>query len=150
MFNPEDFFRLADRMLHRWKNEAVHRSVIGRSYYTCYLISRDRMFGADGLWLTEKKIRNILGRAGGRHEAVVRAILNAPGLGPGTAKVLSDQLGQLKDMRVQADYYCDPKNQRTVNMFGRYGVANWGGLAHNAMVFASMLLPSLKQLGAVP
>lgn len=84
-------------------------------------------------------------KKGGDHEAVIRALAQHPKLRPGKAKVLSDNLGLLKDLRVQADYKLDSLSPELVQ---KYSVKDWKGLAHVSLTFASQLLPSLK--GEVP
>ncbi len=107
------------------------------------------MFGLDGRTLTPKRIKKILGKAkGGVHAAVIRAVLGNQGLTAGDAKNYSDQLGQLKDIRVQADYFLQSSDPQTRALFARYGVTDWSGLAHNTLALTSNLLPSLKGLSA--
>jgi len=77
---------------------------------------------------------------------MIRALANHKRLSPGNAKRLADQLNELKDMRLQADYTMAPGNLQSSNIFSKYGVADWDGLANVAMAFASNLIPELQKL----
>lgn len=148
IFDPSEFFRLGQRLIRAWDDDATYRTTIGRAYYSCFLHARDAMFGSDGIGLTSKLKKQILRAAnkksGGDHEAVVLALSQHKKVRPGKAKVLSDQLGQLKALRVQADYKLDSLSPELVRLFSDYSVKDWKGLAHTSLTLASQLLPSLK------
>jgi hypothetical protein len=147
LFDPLDFFRLGQHLVTNGTNESDYRTAIGRSYYACHLVARDRLFGIDGRQITAKVTKQIVGKKRvGSHEVIIKAVAQNSHLRRAHAKRLSDQLGQLKDMRVQADYYRDPLHKRTVSIFAAYNVKDWPGLANAAMTLASNLLPSLRQL----
>jgi hypothetical protein len=68
VFDPEEFFKLATRLVGPGTAEAEHRTAIGRAYYSCYLTASSRMFGLDARRLT-KKLRNRLAGTRGSHAA---------------------------------------------------------------------------------
>jgi hypothetical protein len=57
---------------------------------------------------------------------------------------MSDQLGQLKNFRLQADYVRDNSSQKLALMLRNYSATNWHDLANAAMALASQLLPSVN------
>jgi hypothetical protein len=146
LFDPLDLLNLGES-LAKAASEAEHRTATNRVYYACFLIARDRIFGDDRVGLTstvKKKIekkRNI-----SEHEAVLRAIVNNAGIPKGFAKRLSDQLGELKAMREEADYYRDSERDEIAGMFERYKVSGWRGLAGHAATLARSLQPELGAL----
>lgn len=151
LFDPREFFRQGQRLAANAVNEADYRSAISRGYYSCFLVARDQLFGIDGVGLTAGIRRQITGsQRGGTHDAVIKGLANNRLLRPQRAKRLSDQLGQLRNTRVQADYYRNPAHQRTVSIFTTYRVNNWADLAHATMTLASNLLPDLQSVPAFP
>lgn len=147
LFDPLEFFRLGQNLVTNGTAEAEYRTAVGRTYYACHLIARDRLFGTDGRGITRQVRTQIAGsRSAGPHEVIIKAVAQNPHLSPVQAKRLSDQLSELKDMRVQADYFRDPAHSRTTSIFAKYGVRDWSGLANAAMALASNLLPSLRHL----
>lgn len=151
MFNPHDNLSLAQRLLLGSPDEAACRAAVGRAYYACFLTARDQLFGDDAIGLTKRRIRQVAGkRRVGTHEIVLLAIPHSPGPSAGRLKTSADQLGELKDMRVQADYFRNPDHPRTIPVFKKYQVTAWDGLAHQAMQLASNLLAPLAHLNAVP
>ncbi len=150
MFDPYEFFRLGQRLLQTWNDEETHRTAIGRAYYACHLIARDAMFGQDKKYLTGTLKKRILGHRGGDHDTIVKAIAVHPRVPLGSLKTLSDQLGELKDARVQADYYCDPAHPGTLKLFTKYQVKDWNQLAHATLAIASHVLPNLKGIPSWP
>lgn len=151
LFDPREFFRQGQRLVTNAIGEADYRSAISRGYYSCLLTARDQLFGVDAVGLTAALRRQLTGsRRGGTHEAVIKGLANNSRLRPQKAKRLSDQLGQLRDTRVQADYYRNPAHQRTLTIFTKYGVQDWAGLTHAAMALASNLLPELQSVPTFP
>jgi len=101
----------------------------------------------DGRQLTGAIRRRLTGkRQAGSHEVIIEAIKQHPQVMPIRGKRLADQLAELKDMRVQADYYRDPMNRGTTSIFATYNVSDWSGLSKAAMTLASNLLPELQRL----
>ena len=154
VFDPADFFSLANLLVQSPSNEAQARSAISRAYYACYLTARDQMFGVDHRQLTDPVWSRISQAAGlrrarraGSHEVIILALAqNANIRTPGLAKQLSDSLDQLKGQRVQADYYRDPSHQNTVALFAQHSVSDWSGLGHQALALAAQLLPDLRRV----
>jgi hypothetical protein len=145
--DPLDFFRLGEPLVTNGSSEAEYRTAIGRSYYACLLLARDQLFGTDGRQITAQVRTQIAGaRNAGSHEVIIKAVAQNSHLRRAQAKRLSDQLSELKDMRVQVDYFRNPLHRGTVSIFAAYGVGDWSGLANAAMALASNLLPSLRQL----
>ena len=153
IFDPTHFFSLAQSLLSSTDTEASHRTIIGRVYYSCHLIARDRMYGIDGIGLTNSERKRLAslarhkGQKVGGHLAVVIAVLYRSGhTTPAKAKRLADQLSELKEMREEADYHCDSGGTATVNVFAKHNVGNWLDLAKAAMALGSNLLPELRRL----
>lgn len=154
MFDPRGFIAVGQKLLSLPTDEASCRAAVGRGYYACFLIARDQLFGPDGMRLTNPQRKQILkasGKKAGRdHEAVIQAVALHPRLGPGQRKVLADQLAQLKDARVQADYIRDSSSPSTLGTFGKYGVTSWLDLAHATMALASQVFAMAARLPAYP
>ena len=153
MFNPRSFFGLAQKLLTSTPDEAECRTAITRAYYSCFLVARDQMFDIDQSRLTSGKRKRISRIASskrtrqlGSHDLIIAAVANHGTLKAARAKRLSDQLSELRDMRVQADYFRNPQNPNTVSVFARYAVSDWEALAHFAMTLASNLLPDLQRI----
>ena len=142
--DPYEFFALASNLVGRSPDESSARTAVGRAYYACWLTARDRMFGKDGVRLRPGKLKQILrGRRGASHEAVLTAVGQNGALTPGNRKTMSDQLRELRDLRVQADYYCAAA---PTSLFSRYAVNDWEGLAHTSLALASNVYPQVKKL----
>ena len=146
MFNPMDFLSVGENLIAGAPKEGEYRTVIGRAYYSCFLVARDQLFGVDQRRLTPKLKRRLTrkGKLAGVHEVILIALASHPGLRPGQQMRLSSQLGQLKDMRVHADYMRHPGT--TASALTKYGVRDWDGLAHFAMTLASNLIADLRKL----
>ena len=147
-FDPQGFFNLGQRLVTSSSgDEAGHRTAIGRAYYACFLTARDQQFGIDQRTLTTSVKKRLKRRKNlGSHEVIIVALSMNKSVRPVVAKRLSDQLGELKDMRIQADYFRDPSHRGTTSVFARYAVSDWLGLAHEAMTLASNLLPDLRKV----
>ena len=151
-FDPSEIFTLAQSLTQDYTSEAADRNAIGRAYYACFLTARDQMFGLDQSRWNNSVSRQVSSRlprrsrSRGSHNDIQNALATHQGIRPGQRKRLKDQLGELKDLRIQADYILDPTHSRTTNLHARYGVSGWEGLAHQAMALASNLLPDLRQV----
>lgn len=145
IFNPLGCFHLAQQLVTA-NDEASHRTAIGRVYYSCHVIARDQLYGIDGLRLTSAARKRLTNNSNSDHMAIIISVGRNTYLRPGRAKRLSDQLNELRDMRIQADYVRDPSQRGTVTVFQKYNVSDWQGLAPAAMTLASNLLPELQQL----
>ena len=149
-FDPQGFFSLGQRLVtSNSSDEAELRTAVGRAYYACFLRARDQLFGIDARRLTasvRKRLNPKRKKNLGSHEIIILALSMNKSVRPAVAKRLSDQLAELKDMRIQADYIRDPTDQRTTTVFARYAVSDWLGVAHHAMTLASNLFPVLKRI----
>ena len=146
-FQPKELFLFGQLLVQGAARESEFRTVIGRAYYACHLSARDQLFDLDGRLVTSrirKQLTSGKGTRGGSHELIIRALASHGRLTPGLQKRLSDQLSQLKDMRVQADYIMD--HGTNARAFTKYNAQGWPGLAHAAMTLASSLLPDLLKL----
>lgn len=130
--------------------EAEFRTSIGRAYYSCFLIARDQLFGVDRLRLTGRIYRLLSLSQGNSHEVVIKAVANHPSLPPAKGKRISEQLRQLKDNRIQADYTRDPQSPKMASVFTIHQVNDWPGLAHVSMILASNLIPDLRSIPTFP
>jgi hypothetical protein len=144
-FNPEQFFKFAAAIVGDVNaNEAALRSAISRAYYATFLVSREKLFGLDGVGLTKttrkkitKKFKLVHGkkREPGTHEIISFAILDK------TNKLaLSQQLEQLKDARVNADYKLSEDVLLDVSK------SSWKAYAEETLQLASQVLPLVKTL----
>ena len=130
MFDPERFLALASRLVQHG-GEEDYRCSASRAYYSCLLMARDNLFGSDGgsMRATESM-----------HRAVIDAIPDAR---------LSRRLDELRELRVQADYYTNPQHRRTRAVFKRHRVSTWASLAEKSLELANEILPALKELKRV-
>ena len=83
VFDPNSFFSLSQSLLTNStvdiNDEAVQRTVISRSYYACYLVARDSLFGLDKRTLSKAIKKKIMGgRHGGDHLVISIAIAKGP------------------------------------------------------------------------
>ena len=97
---------MAQTLVNNANDEADYRTAINRSYYACHLVARDRLFGDDAHLLTAKVFKQITGsKRGGSHEVVIKGIEQNLNSRRGRSKLLSDQLGELKDLRIVANHF---------------------------------------------
>lgn len=129
MFDAERFFTLASRLARYGSEEEDYRCAVSRVYYACFLIARDNLFGNGGARASEST-----------HRTVIDAIPDAR---------VSRRLNELREMRVQADYYTNPQHRRTRAIFKRHRVSTWAGLAEKSVALAEEVLPALKELRRV-
>jgi hypothetical protein len=108
----DEFLRFASEATQNASStEGVLRSAISRAYYAIFLLARDQLFGSDGEALTNK-VRKKLRRdfkqrsnkdLSGSHREILFAV--------STKKItLSQQMGQLYEARLDADYRFSQKN----------------------------------------
>jgi hypothetical protein len=146
LFDPTEFFSFASSILRDSSaNEAALRSAISRAYYSAHLVARDRLFGADGVRLTariRRKIKKSLQlrshkkqRELGMHVLVVFAVQERANI-----VTLSQQLDQLREARVDADY---KTNQKCLKDIGKQ---SWREYAEETMQLTALILPLLKRL----
>ncbi|MCL0066156.1 hypothetical protein M1N79_04700 [Dehalococcoidia bacterium] len=146
-FNPEEFFGFAGSIVRDSSaKEAALRSAISRAYYSVYLVARDRLFGMDETQLTanirkriseksQQRHRRRRWRELGTHERVIFAIQDKT-----NNVTLSQQLDQLREARVNADY------RMNQNCLSNLGKQSWRELAEETMQLATLILPLAKRL----
>lgn len=130
------------------QDETRWRAAINRSYYCCFLTTRDRLWGIDGRPSAPQRRRlpKPNGRALGSHEQVIEALgLNAGLSSPAKRKRQKDMLGSLKALRTAADYTSADNHPEIGKLFRQYGVSSWEQLAEKAVVLSSQILPELDQ-----
>jgi len=148
LFDPMGWLTLGESLAGA-KSEAELRTAISRVYYACHLLARDRLFGDDKVALKRKDVEKLTGdKRNSEHVAVSRAIAQNPGVRKGPAKRLTDQLGELRAMREQADYYRNSDRDEIKELFRRYNVSGWPGLARTAATRARSLVPEIGALQA--
>jgi hypothetical protein len=148
VFNPEEFFHYASLILHDpLASEAQLRTAISRSYYSLFLIARDKLFGTDEHYLTSGIRKKILKSYQIRidkkkkhlatHELVIYAINDK------THNVtLFQQLDQLREARVNADYKMSQK------LLADLGKKSWRDYAEENMQLAALVLARVKTLSS--
>ena len=136
-FDPEEFFRFSATITRDpTADEARLRSAISRAYHATHLIARDRLFGLDARLFSKsvkKAIRRKIAGDVGSHALIIFAVSEK-------SKTVGQQLGQLKDARVIADYKLDQKHLAAA------GKNSWRDYAEETLALASQVLPSVKRL----
>ena len=137
MFDPHLFLTQAERLILAAVGEEDYRTAVSRTYYSCHIDARDRMFGDDAAnW-----------RGPGRrpsHRAVITAAERV--LPPNAV----GRLKRLKAMREMADYVRDPAHPEMQALFAARNARDWSDLANEALRTARDLLPQLRQLPPAP
>jgi uncharacterized protein (UPF0332 family) len=145
-FDPTGFFSFAGSIVRDANaNEAALRSAISRVYYSIYLVARDNLFGRDETQLTsgikKRIVRNYQLRTQskkrelGTHERVIFAVLDRT-----NNITLSQQLDQLREARVNADYKMSQKYLTDIRK------KSWREYAEETMQLATLVLPIVKRL----
>lgn len=146
LFDPMEWLSLGES-LASGTSEAELRTAINRVYYACHLLARDRLFGDDKVGLKRRDTEHLTGdKRNTEHAAVSSAIARNTGVRKGPAKRLADQLTELRSMREQADYFRDSKRDEIQELFKRYNVTGWPGLARTATTRAKSLVPEIGAL----
>ena len=115
-----------------------------------YLTVRDQLFGPDETWLTQSKRKQLQKKFGkgkrppGSHELVILAITDIKATGTMGPLVLSQQVSQLKEARVHADYHF------TLVNLNRIAEESWREYAEKSVALASQLLPVARLLPSYP
>jgi hypothetical protein len=94
-FDPEDFIKFANT-LHKLKTpfvEALCRTIIGRCYYSAFLISREKLI-VEYRHIYLRSIREKV------HQEVIDKFNE---LEP----FIGQKLDDLRELRIEADYYCN-------------------------------------------
>lgn len=148
IFNPDDYFSFAGAIVRDPNaNDAALRAAISRAYYAVFLSARDHLFGIDELSCTvrvRKKIEKnfqIKYNLGSKrpylatHQRVIFSIIDKT-----NNVVLSQQLDQLREARVRADY------KRNNNCLSEVNKQSWRDYAEETMQLAALVLPMTKRL----
>lgn len=148
----DDFLHLAAEVLrNEQSSEGALRSAISRAYYSTFLAARDKLFGPDGSGLTNQKRKRLAQKFRqthkwdpGSHDIVIFAIADIvmPSRSPTILRplVLSQQLSQLKEARVHADYHFTQDNLNTIP------ANSWRDYAKESVALASQILPTVRKL----
>ena len=131
MFDPERFLALAARLTAHGDEEEDYRSAVSRAYYSCYLTARNALFGIDGARMRASE---------SMHGFVINSISD---------KTIAGKLDELRELRVQADYYTNPRHRRTRAVFRKYRTNDWSDLARRALALATEIRPVLAELRPV-
>ena len=145
------FLRLATEIVQNNQSpEEALRTAISRAYYSVYLTVRDRLFGPDAIGLTYRKRGALIKRLkrkhepSGSHDCVLFAITDLSSTSTIHPLVLSQQIGELKAARIDADYKFTKENLREIPY------DTWSEYADKMVAFASQLLPVARQLPSYP
>ena len=109
MFNPPDFLTFANTVFKSpslTKNEALYRSAISRSYYAAFLTTREKLERLDPNLITHFGVNS--------HDDVVRCLCDPRFLSQ--QPYLPDDLKELKNYRVEADYHFDNACHRSCKL----------------------------------
>lgn len=144
----DDYLHLAaDATRNQHSSEGTLRTAISRAYYAVFLTVRDQLFGPDGARLkseTEKKLRKKFWqkhkRNPGSHDLVIFAIADIKPTTTLRPQVFSQQVSQLKEARVHADYHFTLDNLKDIPK------DNWREYAEESVELASQLLPVARRL----
>ena len=131
MFDAERFLVLAARLVHHGSEEADYRCAVSRAYYACHLSARNALFGIDGAKMKASE---------SPHGLVISAISD---------KTIAVKLDELRELRIQADYYTNPRHRRARAVFRKYRTNEWSDLAKRALALATEIWPALTELDPV-
>ena len=148
-----DYLRLASEAVRdSQSSEGSLRTAISRAYYAVFLSVRDHLFGPDGANLTSRK-RNKLVRKfrqaqkkskwyPGSHDLIIFSITDVILTGMVRPVTLSQQVSQLKEARIHADYDFTSQNLKNIPY------STWREYANESIALASQLLPLAEKLPA--
>jgi uncharacterized protein (UPF0332 family) len=147
-FDPDGFFGFAGTIVRDPNaNDAALRSAISRAYYAVFLTARDALFGIDEMSCTKavkvkiaKKHQIYYGLKSKQphlatHQRVIFSVLDKT-----NNITLHQQLEQLKEARVRADYIRNDACLLEVNKH------SWRDYAEETMQLAALVLPMAKRL----
>lgn len=144
----DDFLHLAsDAVRDAQASEGALRSAISRAYYAVFLTVRDQLFGLDAISLSnkerkdlERKFRKAHSRAPGSHDLVIFALADVQPNKTVHPLTLQQQVRQLKEARVHADYHF------TAGTLKGVAKQSWREYAEECVIIASQLLPTTRRL----
>ena len=104
----ENFYVVAQNLYreNKEKNEAINRTVVGRTYYAVYLATRD--------WMDQSFTTELAETQGNSHEKYTKCLFSLQRKHKDlTLSRFSSDLKKLKDERHFADYDLDPEDIQT-------------------------------------
>jgi len=142
-----EFLELASRIVRDTEaQEGAMRTAISRSYYSVYLTVRDQLFGPDGRGLRRvqrklaRKFNRKRKRTPGSHELVLFAIKDLTPTATMRPLTLYQQIDELKEARVHADYHFTDENLKDIPYDA------WPEYADRMVALASQILPVARRL----
>lgn len=144
----DDFLHLASEIVRNQNSsEGALRSAISRAYYALFLTVRDHLFGPDEIGLTralkqelQRKFKKKRKWVRGSHELVILALRDMESTKRLLPLTLSDQISQLKEARVHADYHFTLENLKDIPK------ETWREYARENIALASQLLAVARRL----
>jgi hypothetical protein len=138
----DEFLRFAsDAISDPASNEGILRSAISRAYYAIFLLARDQLFGPDAVMLTKqtkKKLRRDFKKSANRdlagsHQEILFAVSRK-------TITLSQQMRQLYQARINADYHLSAKNLASISH------ASWRDFAKETVELAQLIQQDTARL----
>lgn len=143
-YNTNEMFLLANHLkaasFTNVQAEGLERAAINRCYYACFLAARDRLWGLGGEPTGTQRQRLPKGVTGSHERTITALGVNRNPKSGSKGIRQKNLLGQLKDMRIAADYKTDAQAQA---LFTQYNITTWGDLAAQALALTTHLLPEL-------
>ena len=134
--------------------EGCLRSAISRAYYSVFLTVRDQIFGEDGKQLKNNKLKKELNKSFqtktknkrylNSHEIVIFALSQLKSTVTLQPLALSQQLRQLREARVYADYTFNKQELKQIPF------NNWTDYAKQMVALTSQILPIARRIGIAP
>lgn len=143
-----DFLHLASEAIRDTaSSEGTLRTAVSRLYYAVYLTIRDRLFGSDGVGLSapvRKRLRREFKTTyhwdPGSHDLVIFAITKTRRTRTLNPLMLFEQVSQLKEARVHADYHFTADNLRGISK------DSWQDYAAENAALTAHVLPLAQRL----
>ena len=130
--DPAEFLAQADVAVATG-TEAGYRSAVGRAYYACHLLARDRLFGLDAAqWRASPRRPS--------HHAVINALRERV-----STEDIARDLEDLKKMREVADYVRGDEHPELLAMFALQRVSGWEHMAGRALPRARAMFAALEE-----
>lgn len=144
----DDFLHIASEAVRNAQSsEGALRSAISRAYYSVFLTARDKLFGSDQIQLTNtirkqlsKKFKKSKQKEPGSHDIIIFAITEIKQTSTIKPISFSQQISQLKEARIHADYHFSTTN------LARIPYSTWQEYAKENIELASQLLPIARRL----
>jgi len=145
-FSFSEFLSLASSLRTSVQfQEGALRTAVSRAYYTVFLTVRDKLFGPDGKGLSRKVKKRLAKKFErklnpGVHELVLLAIIDHPNIKEKKKITLYQQIAQLKEARVHADYHFSLENLKNIPY------DTWAEYTKKMIDLASLILPDAEKL----